>query len=92
MRVRIRKSLQGIVQRVSLSHLRPGLTYDLNATLGRYLVTVGAADAVPSTNPALVIPLDTEDAFNRALGGISVTQIVEAADQRRRKRTVRKKR
>jgi hypothetical protein len=92
MRVRIRKSLQGIVQGVSLSHLMPGLTYDLNAALGRYLVTVGAADAVSSKHPALVIPLDTEDAFNRALGGISVTQIAEAADQRRRKRTARKKR
>jgi hypothetical protein len=89
-RVRILKPLEGFVQGISLSHLAPGLTYDVDATLGGYLVTVGAADAVPSKNPALVIPLETAD-LDKALGGVSVTQSAEAADTPRRKRAARRK-
>ena len=37
MRVRIRTHVAGIVQGVRLSHLVPGLTYDLDTTLGGYL-------------------------------------------------------
>ena len=91
MRVRIRKPLEGIVQGVSLSHLVPGLTYDLDTSLGAYLVTIGAGDAVPSKRPALVVPLDSEDYFNKALGGVSVTQIDEAADRPKRKSTRKRK-
>lgn len=92
MRVRIRKPLEGIVQGVSLSHLVPGLTYDLDSTLGAYLVTIGAGDAVPSKSPALVVPLDSEDYFNKALGGVSVTQLGEAADRPGRQRKSTRKR
>jgi hypothetical protein len=90
MRVRIRKRVEGVVQGVSLSHLVPGLTYDLDSTLGGYLVAVGAADAVTSKSPALVIPLDGDDVLNKALGGISVTQINEAADRPARKPRARR--
>ena len=76
---------------VSLSHLLPGLTYDLEASLGAYLVTIGAGDAVASKSPALVVPLDSEDYFNKALGGVSVTQIAEATDTPKRKSTRRRK-
>ena len=90
MRVRIRKRVEGVVQGVSLSHLVPGLTYDLDSTLGGYLVTIGAADALTSKSPALVIPLDGNDVLNKALGGISVTQIDEAADRPARKSRARR--
>ena len=90
MRVRIRKRLEGIVQGVSLSQLVPGLTYDLDPTLSGYLVTVAAAEAVTSRSPALIIPLDGEDGLNKALGGISVTQVAEAADKPARKRSRRR--
>jgi hypothetical protein len=71
----------------------PGFTYDLDPTLARYLMSIGTAVTAPSHGPALVIPLGSEDDFNKALGGISVTQIVEAADTRKRKRSAgRKKR
>jgi hypothetical protein len=89
-RVRIHKRLEGVVQGVSLSHLVPGLTYDLDPTLGGYLVTVGAAEAVTSKSPALIIPLDDEDGLNKAFGGISVSQIAEAADRPGRKRRARR--
>ena len=90
MRVRIRKRVEGIVQGVSLSHLVPGLTYDLDSTLGGYLVTVGAAEAVTLKSPALIIPLEGDDVLNKALGGISVSQIEEAADTPPRKRHARR--
>jgi hypothetical protein len=84
-RIRIVKPLQGIVQGVSLAHLAPGATYDVDATLGGYLVTVGAAEAVVSKRPAVVIPLDMTPDLGKALGGVSVTRAAEAADQPRRK-------
>lgn len=67
----------------------PGLTYDLDPTLARYLMSIGAAVAAPSRGPALVIPLANDD-FDKALGGISVTHVAEAADKPRRKRTARR--
>jgi hypothetical protein len=90
-RVRIRKPLEGIVDGVSLGHLRPGATYDMDAKLGGYLVTVGAADSVPSSDVALVIPLGGVEDFNRPLGGVSVTQIAEAPDRSKRTRTRKRK-
>jgi hypothetical protein len=90
-RVLIRRPIEGIVQGISLAHLVPGLTYDLDATLGGHLVSVGAADAVSSFSPALVIPLDAPEDFTKVLGGVSVTQIAEAADKPGRKGTARGK-
>lgn len=86
MRIRILKRSEGVVQGVSLSQMFPGLTYDLDPTLARCLMSVGAAVAVPSRGPALVIPLGSGDDFSKALGGISVTHIAEAADKPGRKR------
>ena len=80
MRVRIVKTSEGVIQGVSLRKMFPGLTYDLDPTLARYLMSIGAAVAAPSRSPALVIPLADDD-FDKALGGISVTQITEAADK-----------
>ena len=85
MRVRILKSSE-VAQGVSLSQMFRGLTYELDPTLARYLVSIGAAVVVPSRGPALVIPLGTGDDLSKALGGISVTQFAEAADKPRRKR------
>ena len=86
MRVRILRPSEGVVQGVSLGKMLPGLTYDLDPTLARYLMSIGAAVAAPSRSPALVIPLADDD-FDKALGGISVTHIAEAADKPGRKRT-----
>ena len=69
--------------------MSPGLTYDLDPTLARYLTSIGAAVAAPSRGPALVVPLGSDDDFSKALGGISVTRGAEAADKPRRKHTAR---
>jgi hypothetical protein len=90
MRVRILEPSEGVVQGVCLGKMFPGLTYDLDPTLARYLMSLGAAVAAPSRGPALVIPLGADDDFDKALGGISVTHVAEAADKPRRKRTARR--
>jgi hypothetical protein len=93
MRVRILQPSRGVMQGVSLSQMFPGLTYDLDPTLARYLMSTSAAVAAPSRSPALLIPPGAEDDFYKALGGISVTHNAEAADKPGRKRTAgRKKR
>ena len=90
-RVRILKPLQGVVQGISLASLLPGITYDVDATLGGYLVSVGAADAVPAFKPARRIPLAPPDDHSKPLGGVPVTPNAEAADKPRRKRVLRRK-
>jgi hypothetical protein len=85
MLVPIRRRQEGIVQGISLSHLVPGLSYDLDPTLARYLIAIGAADGLASKGVALVVPIAAAD-YGRALGGVSVTQASEAADKPRRKR------
>ncbi len=90
MRVRIRKPVQGFVDGVSLSHLEPGLFYDLDPSLGGYLVSIDAADAVPSSDSGMVISRTPQD-LGKALGGVSVSQLTEAADKLKRKRTERRK-
>ena len=92
MRIRIRKPIAGIVQGVSLGHLIPGVIYDVDSTLGGYLVSIDAADALPSTHPALVIPLEAPEDFEKALGGVSVTRLNEANDSKPSRIRRRKKR
>ena len=91
MRVRILKSIAGVVQGVSLAHLHVGQTYDIDATLGRYLVSIGAAEAVPSSGAAPVSPLNGLEDSTTTRSGTPVTPVVEAADKPRPKRSARRK-
>ena len=63
MHVRIVRPSVGIMDGVSLSHLMPGLTYDVEPSLGHYLTLNQYAEAVPSAAAALVIPVDEPRAF-----------------------------
>jgi hypothetical protein len=90
-RVRILKPIAGIAQGVSLAHLLPDLTYDIDATLGRYLVSIGAAEAVTSTATRVV----RQDGGEKIIGSVSDTHVAEAADKpkaTRRRSPSRKKR
>ena len=87
MRIRILKPIAGIIQGVSLGSLRVGLTYDIDATLARYLVSTGAAEAVASTLTR-VVRHDDREGFTKTTGG---TDVVEAADKPERKRSARRK-
>lgn len=73
MRIRILKATTGVMDRVSLSRLLPGLTYDVDASLAGHLIAQGAAQAA-SSPPALVVPIDVHDPHMEHLtGGITIT-------------------
>ena len=72
MRVRILKPSVGIVDGVSLSHLIPGLVYDLKPITANYLVSQGCARGLPASDPAIVALPDNPTFFS-VVGGIRVT-------------------
>jgi hypothetical protein len=73
MRVRVLKHGEGVVDGVNLRCLIPGSIYDVNPTLGHFLVTNGLAEEfLPASDPALVIPLDTPYAIEQLTRGITV--------------------
>ena len=75
---------------VSLSHLLPGLTYDVDPSIAHYLTSNRYAEAVSSEPPALVIALDDPAVLNVLAGGVSVTHARDrAADNPRRARKKR---
>jgi hypothetical protein len=49
MRVRIVKTMAGVLDGVSLGHLIPGVTYEVEDSLGAYLVSTRSAEPVPDT-------------------------------------------
>jgi hypothetical protein len=68
------KAMVGVLDGISLSRLVPGLTYDMEESLARYLITCGAAEETASTRPALVVPVDEPD-IAHLTGGVTVTQV-----------------
>ena len=85
MRIRIRRAIAGIIDGVSLSHLWPGLCYEVSDSLGGYLVSSGDADEIPASAP--VAELDEHDTDTSIFGGVVVAPPLErAADQPPRKR------
>ena len=68
------KPMVGVLDGVSLSRLVPGLMYDVEDGLARYLITCGSAEETASTRPALVVPVD-DPYIAHLTGGITVTQV-----------------
>jgi hypothetical protein len=64
--------MSGVLDRVSLSYLSPGLQYEVEKSLARYLISCGAAEEVASTQPAFVIPAD-DPYVAHLTGGITVS-------------------
>jgi hypothetical protein len=84
-RVRILKPSEGILDGVSLGHLIPGLVYEVDAAVGRHLVQMKHAEAISTTTPGLVIPLDNPQEFEQLTRGVTVvSEFHQAADRERR--------
>jgi hypothetical protein len=93
MRVRILKPSEGILDGVSLAHLAPGVTYDLEPSLAHHLTALGRAEELQPSAPALVIPLDNARAYAQLTRGVTVIPpLAEAADRPTRRRRSAKKR
>ena len=85
MRIRILKQSEGILDGVSLAHLIPGLIYDVDPAVGRHLIQLKHAEAIPAAAPGLVVPLDNPHAFEQLTKGVTViSEFHEAADRERR--------
>jgi len=87
MRIRIVKPVVGVLDGVSLGHLKLGFMYDLHESLARYLISSGAAEETLFDKPALVKPID-DPYLAHLTGGVTVVQIDidPAADNRPRTR------
>ena len=94
MHIRIRRAIAGIIDGVSLSHLIPGLTYDVSDSLGGYLVSSSDADEVPASTPVVESSDDSTD--SAIFGGVIVAsqfdRVDRAADKPRPMRPQRKRR
>jgi len=91
LRIRIRRAIAGIIDGVSLSHLEPGLAYEVSESLGGYLVSCGDADVVPASAP--IVNPDEHQRDHSVFGGIIVAPPIErdrAADRPPRNRRVRR--
>ena len=73
MQVRMLKPMVGVLDGISLSRLVPGLMYDVEDGLARYLITCGSAEETASTRAALVVPVD-DPYIAHLTGNITVTQ------------------
>jgi hypothetical protein len=80
-RVRIVKPIVGILDGMSLSTLVPGLIYDLEASLARYLISCGAAEESAGTLAVSVVP-DDDPYIAHLVGGVIVTQAPASPRQR----------
>ena len=90
MRVRILKSSAGVADGVCLSHLVPGLVYDLKPITANYLISQRCAEEVAPSDAVLDTSLDDPAVFSQLAGGVRVTvPRAEAADRPRAKRKTR---
>ena len=84
MRIRIVRRPHGQVDGVDLNRFEPGEIYDVNASIGTYLMVAGRAEPVADTTPARVVPLDmTTEIRNR------VKQVTDKAAEVSRKKNRR---
>ena len=79
MRIKILKHSKGILDGVSLSHLLPGLVYEVPISLGTWLMSQGTAEEEVSPTVGLVVPLDKTSIFS---GGVRVSSTKDHEDDR----------
>jgi hypothetical protein len=78
-RILIVRPSVGIMDGVSLSHLTPGMTYDLPAELAYWLMSRGVATQAPEDGGGLSVPLDNPFAYEQLTQGVSVVSSMEDA-------------
>jgi hypothetical protein len=89
-RIRIRRPLAGVVDRVALSALLPGGVYDLRPSLARYLIATGAAEEVPVGER--VSDQNEDEAIPPVFKGVTVERPPEIAPDVPRRKAARRRR
>jgi hypothetical protein len=59
MRIRIVRAAEGQIDGVHLTRFERGEVYDVNMSIGTYLMVGGYAEGVADTSPARVVPIET---------------------------------
>src|ERR1700746_3491056 len=93
MRVRITKSLSGSIDGIQLSRLSKGQVYDVNTSLGCYLLSEGMAEPATTDEPVAVLPIEKQ-MFRKPPSAVPKGIVLPrsiAADRARRKNDKRKK-
>jgi hypothetical protein len=84
-RIRILKPSEGILDGVSLAQLVPGLIYEVEPPVGRYLIQIRSAEEIPASNSDLVVPFDDPPPFEELARGVSVMTEPQTAHDRERR-------
>ena len=91
MLVRILKPSEGVIDRISLSHLQLGLTYDLEDSLAGYLIGIGHAQQLAEFSAsAAIVSVDNPRAYEILTGGVVVIPQDAESVVERRPKTVRR--
>jgi hypothetical protein len=87
-RIRILQASEGVIRGISLGHFLPGLTYDVEESIGAHLIASGAAVQVEDGGAELLVGSEDDDTSPMLFGGVSVSQppLDEVADRPRWKR------
>ena len=60
MRVRITQTLSGSIDGIQLARLSQGQVYDVNTSLGCYLLSEGMAEPAPNDAPTALLPAEEQ--------------------------------
>lgn len=71
-RIRILKQMAGVLDGVSLGHLEPGLTYEVEESLGAYLVGTQSAEEVAFADSQVMDSKD-EALIDHVARGVTIT-------------------
>ena len=89
-RIKILQPCTGVMDGVSLSHLLPGVTYDVPISLGRWLISQRNAEEDVTPTVGVPVPLDETSAI--FTGGVSVSPRKDRDDDRAPRRPRARKR
>jgi hypothetical protein len=93
-RIRILKPMAGVLDGVSLGHLEPGLTYEVEESLGAYLVSTQSAEEIAFGDSRIMDSKD-DTLIEHVARGVTVTnatQPLERVVSHDRRRKSRRKR
>ena len=80
MRIRILKPMAGVLDRVSLGHLEPGLTYEVEESLGGYLVSTESAEEVAFGDSRIMDSKD-DTLIEHVARGVTVTNTTQPLER-----------
>jgi hypothetical protein len=79
-RIRILKPMAGVLDGVSLGHLEPGLTYEVEESLGAYLVSTQSAEEI-AFGDSRVMDSKDDTLIEHVARGVTVTHTTQPLER-----------